>query len=343
MNAAIAAGAGHPWYIVSLFAFIKAAVILFVLLTFAGYAVWVERRVLARMQHRIGPNRAGWFGILQPAADVFKLLTKEESLPPFVDKKLFLAAPLIIMLSTFLTVAFIPFGASDWLVVSNANVGVLMFLGLSSLGVYSIVLAGWGSNSKYAVLGGLRATAQMISYELSMSMSALAVVMMAGTLNLREIVFAQTKIWFLIPQFLGFVIFIISIFAESRRTPFDLPEAENELVAGFHTEYSSMKFALFYLGEYIGMLVLSCIATVFYLGGWLGPGPEWLGPLWFFVKVVTIVFVFIWVRATFPRFRYDHLMELGWKWLIPLSVLNIIITALLALALRQNLVPTAGY
>jgi NADH-quinone oxidoreductase subunit H len=321
-----------PWYYIALIAFAKAAIIMFVLLTFAGYAVWIERRVLARLQHRVGPNRAGPFGFLQPAADVFKLLTKEESIPPFVDKVLFLAAPALIMITTMITFAIVPFGSSDWLVVSDANIGILVFLALSSLGVYSIVLAGWSSNSKYAVIGGLRATAQMISYELSMSMSVLAIVMMTGTLNLREIVHAQDRVWFIVPQILGFMIFMISIFAESRRVPFDLPEAENELVAGFHTEYSSMKFALFFLGEYVGMLLLSCIAVILYLGGWKGPGPAFLDPLWMLLKVSAIVFVFIWVRATFPRFRYDHLMELGWKWLMPLSILNLIITAVLSLA-----------
>jgi NADH-quinone oxidoreductase subunit H len=333
----------EPWYLVAFVAAIKAGFVLFVLLTFAGYAVWIERRVLARLQGRIGPNRAGFFGILQPAADVFKLLTKEESAPPFADKLLFLIAPALIMITSISTFAVIPFGRSDWLVVADSSVGILVVLALSSIGVYSIVLAGWASNSKYAVLGGLRATAQMISYELSMSLAILGVVMMAGTLNLREIVEAQSRVWFIIPQILGFFVFIVAIFAESRRSPFDLPEAENEIVAGFHTEYSSMKFALFFLGEYVGVLVLSSVAAVLYLGGWKGPGPEWLDPLWMVVKILGLFFIFIWARATLPRFRYDHLMELGWKWLIPLGILNLIITALLGLAFGRYIAPEAVY
>lgn len=324
--------------IVALIALIKTAVMLFVVLTIAAYAVFAERRLLALMQQRIGPNRAGPFGILQPLADVLKLFTKEETWPPFVNKPVFLAAPALIMITTMLTFAVIPFGPNDWLVISNANVGVLLFLALSSLGVYAIVLGGYSSNSKYAVLGGLRGAAQMVSYELAMGMSAMAVVMLAGSFNLSDIVRAQQPAWFILINPLGFVIFVIAVFAESRRIPFDLPEAENELVSGYHTEYSSMKFALFFLGEYVGVMLLSAIITVFYLGGWAGP---FLPPvIWMFAKIFALMFVFIWVRGTLPRFRYDHLMDLGWKWLIPLSFANIIITALLALSF-PNLVPHA--
>jgi NADH-quinone oxidoreductase subunit H len=321
---------------------IKGAVIMGVIFNITGYIVWWERKVIARLQHRVGPNRAGPFGLLQPIADVLKLLFKEDSSPPFVDRFLFIAAPAIITIMGLLGLGLIPFGdvsQSHWYAVINSNVGILLFLAFSSLGVYSIVLAGWSSNSKYALIGGLRATAQMISYELSMSMSVLAVVMMAGTLNLNDIVKSQNNIWFVILQPLGFVVFLVSIIAESRRTPFDLPEAENELVAGFHTEYSSMKFALFFLGEYIGILMLSAVLSILYLGGWHGPGPD--GPWWLFIKIFILLFFFIWIRATYPRFRYDHLMELGWKYLIPLSVLNLIITAVIVLA-KPDLVPVAG-
>jgi NADH-quinone oxidoreductase subunit H len=326
------------WQFIVLSTVIKGGIVLFTLLTLAGYAVFAERKVIARLQHRIGPNRAGPFGLLQPLADVLKLLTKEDSCPPFVDKWLFIAAPAIVTITGLLGFAIIPLGDHPWLVVADLNLGILFFLALSSLGVYSIVFAGWSSNSKYAVLGGLRATAQMVSYELSMGMALLGVVMMAGSFNLSEIVRAQNPLWFLFLQPIGFFVFLVSIFAESRRTPFDLPEAENEIVAGFHTEYSSMKFALFFLGEYVGVMLLSFVLAIAYLGGWSGP---WFpGPWWLFLKVGVLIFFFIWIRATFPRFRYDHLMEIGWRYLLPLSVLNIIITAVLALALPE-LVPNA--
>lgn len=329
----------YPLYLQAIIAIVKGAVLLFVLLTLAAYAVFAERRILAFMQGRVGPNRAGPFGFLQPLADVFKLLTKEEANPPFADKWLYYAAPAIITITSMLTFAVIPFGPSDWFIITDLNVGLLFFLALSSLGVYSIVLAGWSSNSKYAALGGLRATAQMISYELPMSLALVGVVLAAGTFSLREIVCAQSGLWFIVIQPVGFSVFLIAAVAESRRTPFDLPEAENEIVAGFHTEYSSMKFALFFLGEYVSIMLLSCIIAVVYLGGWHGP---WLPPpLWMLIKVGALVFFFIWIRATFPRLRYDHLMELGWKWLLPLAIANVVITAALLLAFPK-LVQGAG-
>jgi NADH-quinone oxidoreductase subunit H len=334
-----------PWQ-QALVTAIKGVVIMSFIFGITGYIVLLERRVLARLQHRVGPNRARlWIGKfkvpfinLHPIADVLKLLTKEDSMPLFANKVLFVMAPMIITITGLLGLGLIPYGNPDmnhWFALSDSNLGVLVFLALSSMAVYSIVLAGWSSNSKYAVIGGLRGTAQMISYELSMSMSLLAVVAMAGTMNLNDIVKAQGPLWFLALQPLGFFIFLISAVAESRRTPFDLPEAENELVAGFHTEYSSMKFALFFLGEYIGVLMLSAIIAILYLGGWQGPGPEWLGPLWLILKVVALLFFFIWIRATYPRFRYDHLMELGWKVLIPLSLLNLVITIIIILVAPQ--------
>lgn len=333
----------NPW-LLALATAIKGGVIMFAIFSAAGYIVLWERKVIAWLQHRVGPNRAGPFGFLQPLADVLKLFTKEDSLPPFVDKFLFIAAPLIIAITGLLGLGLIPWGntlRSTWFAVIDSNVGVLLFLAFSSLGVYSIVLAGWSSNSKYAMIGGLRATAQMISYELSMSMSVLAVVMLVGSLNLNRIVLAQTPAWFIVLQPLGFIVFMISIIAESRRTPFDLPEAENELVAGFHTEYSSMKFALFFLGEYIGVIMLSAIMAILYLGGWRGPWVDVypiLGPVYLLLKIFVLMFFFIWIRATYPRYRYDHLMNLGWKYLIPLSLLNLVLTAVLVLALPE-LVP----
>ncbi len=319
-----------PWQIAALATLIKGAIVLFVLLTFAGYAVYIERKIIARLQHRVGPNRAGPFGLLQPLADVLKLLTKEESFPPFVNKVLFILAPAIITVTGLLGFAIIPFGNHPWLVIADLNLGLLLFLALSSLGVYSIVLGGWSSNSKYAVLGGLRASAQMISYELSMAMSLLGVVLMAGSFQLSQIAQAQSGIWYAFLQPIGFLVFLTAMVAESRRTPFDIPEAENEIVAGFHTEYSSMKFALFFLGEYMGIVLLSFIISIAYLGAWSGPFAS--GPWWLFLKVAFFVFFFIWIRATLPRLRYDHLMELGWKYLLPLSILNLLLTALLCLA-----------
>ncbi len=339
MTDTLALASAQPFWMDLGIAVIKAVVLMSVLLGITGWLVLLERKVIAWLQGRPGPNRAGPLGLLQPLADVLKLLTKEESFPPFVDKFLFMLAPAIVSITAMLSFAIVPFAASDtWGVIANLNLGVMFFLALSSLGVYSIVLAGWSSNSKYAVIGGLRATAQMISYELSMSMALLAVVMMAGTLNFKEIVEAQNPLWFIVLQPLGFVIFLISVIAESRRTPFDLPEAENEIVAGFHTEYSSMKFALFFLGEYIGVTLLCAIVATVYLGGYSGPFLP--GPLWMVLKIAALFFFFIWIRATYPRFRYDHLMELGWKWLIPLSVLNLILTAALCLSF-PNLVPHA--
>ncbi len=326
------------WYQL-LIAVIKASVLMGALLGVTGWLVLAERKIIAWLQGRPGPNRAGPMGLLQPVADVLKLLTKEESIPPFVNKILFIAAPAIITITAMVSYAIIPWGPNPvWGAIANLNLGVLLFLALSSLGVYSIVLAGWSSNSKYAVLGGLRATAQMISYELSMSMALLAAVMMAGSLNFKEIVEAQRPFWFILLQPLGFFIFFVSSIAEARRTPFDLPEAENELVAGFHTEYSAMKFALFFLGEYMGVILLSGIMAAVYLGGYQGPFLP--GPVWMILKIAVLFFVFVWIRATYPRFRYDHLMQIGWKWLIPLAVLNLIITAVLCLTF-PNLVPHA--
>lgn len=319
-------------------AIVQGVIVMTILLGLTGWIVLAERKVIAWLQWRSGPNRAGPLGLLHPLADVLKLLTKEESHPPFVDKFLFVLAPMIISITTLLSFAVVPIWDSKYFVISDLNVGVLLILAMSSLGVYSIVLAGWSSNSKYAILGGLRATAQMISYELALSIAALGVVLQAGSLNLTDIVRAQDPFWFVLLQPLGFVVFFIAMIAEARRTPFDLPEAENEIIAGFHTEYSSMKFALFFLGEYIGMTLLSFLISVFYLGGWYGPIAS--GPWWLIGKALFFMFIFIWIRATLPRFRYDHLMEFGWRFLIPLAVLNLVLTAILTLAF-PGLVPNA--
>jgi NADH-quinone oxidoreductase subunit H len=308
----------------------KIAVIYLVVLTAAAYLVLAERRVLAWIQDRKGPNRVGWEGTLQPLADLIKMVTKEDLRPAAADRWLFLLAPAMAAIPAILTIAVIPFGAPVEIfghrvsmVVSDLNVGVLFFLALSSVAVYGIALGGWASNSKYALIGGVRGLAQLISYELSMGLSLVPVVMMAGSFRMREIVEAQT-VPYIVFQPVAFLIFLVSITAECRRIPFDLPEAESELVAGFHTEYSGLRFGLFFVGEYINMIVLGGVAATFFLGGWRGPLLP--PPLWFGIKVLFFVFLFIWVRGTFPRLRYDQLMHLGWKFLTPLALLNILVT-----------------
>lgn len=317
---------------------IKLALILFITLTLAAYMVLAERKILARIQNRYGPNRAGPYGLLQPLADVIKMITKEDIVPANADKTIFLAAPVVVAGTVLLSFAIVPFGAPIEISgnalpmpVIDLNVGVLYFLALSSLNVYGIALAGWSSGSKYSLLGGIRGSAQMISYELSMGLSIVPAVMLAGSFNLSDIIAAQRHIPFVVYSPLGFLIFLISIAAESKRIPFDLPEAENELVAGYHTEYSGMRFGLFYIGEYVNIIVLSALSVTFFLGGWLGPGPTWLSFFWFFLKSAIIAFSFIWMRATLPRLRYDQLMHMGWKYLVPLSLLNVLLTGALAL------------
>jgi NADH-quinone oxidoreductase subunit H len=309
----------------------KIALIFFVVLTLAAYLVFAERKVLAWIQDRKGPNRVGPFGLLQPLADLIKLLTKEDFRPPQADKWLFYLAPAMAAIPAILTFAVIPFGAPAQLFgrevplqVADLNVGLLFFLALSSIAVYGVALGGWASNSKYALLGSIRGLAQLISYELSMGLSLVPTVMLAGSLRLSDIVAAQEGVWFIVYQPLAFVIFLISIAAECKRIPFDLPEAEGELVAGFHTEYSGMRFGLFFVGEYINIIVLGGLATTFFLGGWQGP---LLPPfVWFSAKTLAFAFFFIWMRGTLPRLRYDQLMHLGWKVLTPLALLNILAT-----------------
>ncbi|NLN74687.1 MAG: NADH-quinone oxidoreductase subunit NuoH [Armatimonadetes bacterium] len=292
--------------------------------------IWIERRLLAQFQDRLGPNRVGPLGLFQPIADIIKLFMKEDWMPPFADKLIFVIAPGIIVVTVLLAFAVVPI--TPFIKVSDANVGLLFFLGMASMGVYGIVLAGWASNSKYSLIGGTRAAAQMLSYELPMGLAVVSVVMLAGSLRLSDIVNAQPRLWFCVLQPLGFVIFTIAGIAEARRTPFDLPEADSELIAGYHTEYSSMKFALFFMGEYLDIILVSAMVTVLYLGGWHGP---LLPPaLWFIIKMFAVIFLFVWVRAVLPRYRYDQLMTLGWKILLPLSIVNLVATGAVMLVMR---------
>ena len=379
---------------------IKAAVVLAVLLTTLAYLQWVERKVIAHVQVRPGPYRVGPHGLLQPVADIVKLLTKEDLLPPYVNKPLYLLAPFLAISMALLSISVIPFGpeikvgpVTTWMQLTDLNIGVLFILAVSSMGVYGIALAGWASNNKYALIGGLRSSAQMISYELPMSLAIAAPLLISNTLSLRELVMSQAGgifHWNILhgpfPQIISFIIFMIAAFAETNRVPFDLPEAENELVAGFHTEYSSMKFASFFMAEYANMITVSAMATLLFLGGWMAPWPvawganlvptvifavagvtalyhganparkrdkltlpvfgiifliiagvfllpivqSWLLPLfWFAAKTGAILFLFMWVRATLPRFRYDQLMGFTWKFLFPVAMLNMLVTSFL--------------
>jgi NADH-quinone oxidoreductase subunit H len=314
----------------TLYYIIVVFVVLMVPLNLAAVLIWLERRLLALWQDRYGPNRVGPFGLLQSVADMVKIFFKEDWVPPFADKVVFVLAPAIIVVTVLLTFAVIPFAPS--FVVANLNIGVLFFLGLSSLGVYSVVLAGWSSDNKYALLGGLRASAQMLSYEVFMGLAMMGTVLMAGSFNLQDIVEAQRHVWFVIPQFLGFVLFFIAGIAETRRLPFDLPEAESELVAGFHSEYSGMKFGMFFVGEYMGVILISCMITLLYLGGWLGP---WFpAGVWFSIKVFLLICFFILMRAALPRPRFDQLMTWGWKIMLPLALANLMVTGALVLVFK---------
>jgi NADH-quinone oxidoreductase subunit H len=344
---------------------IKILVITHVLLGAVAYTVWLERKLIGRIQNRWGPTRVGPFGLLQPIADGLKFIVKEDLLPPGVNKPLFLLAPLLAVALGLTSLAVIPFGETITIFgvpialqiagfvhsdgsIFDPNVGVLIILGVTSIGVYGIALAGWSSNSKYSLLGSLRASAQMVSYELSLGLSLVGVIMMAGSLSLREIVNQQGGgiwNWNVISglQIVGFLIYLTAAFAETNRIPFDLPEAETELVAGYHTEYSAMKFAMFFMAEYANMFTAASIATLLFFGGWHSPfaGISWIPSLplpplvqafvpvfWFAVKILFFIFLYIWIRATLPRFRYDQLMAFGWKFLLPLAIANIIVTSL---------------
>jgi NADH-quinone oxidoreductase subunit H len=298
------------------------------LLTVAPGLIWLERRLLALWQDRYGPNRVGPFGLLQSLADAIKLITKEDWIPPFADKAVFIIAPAVIVVTALVSFAFVP--VAPGIHATDMNVGLLFLLGLSSLGVYSVALGGWASHSKYSLLGGLRAAGQMISYEVFMGLSMMGVVMLAGSFNLREIVEAQRDMWYVVPQFLGFVLFFIAGIAETRRLPFDLAEAEGELIAGFHSEYSSMKFGMFFLGEYVGITLISALSVILFFGGWNGP---LLPPIvWFALKTLAFLCIFILLRAGIPRPRYDQLMAFGWKIMLPLALLNLMVTAAVVLA-----------
>ncbi len=328
-----------PWILGLAILLVKLAVILVMLLLSAGYIVLVERKLLGRLQVRYGPNRAGPFGLLQPIADIVKMLTKEDVVPSEADRPVFLLAPAVTAASALLIFAVVPMGEPVALsgkqiplVISDLNVGLLYVFALTSLGVYGVALGGWSSSSKFGLLGGVRGTAQMISYELSMGLSVVPVVMLADSFSLVGIIDAQARYPFALVQPLAFVIFFISAAAEIKRIPFDLPEGESELVAGYHVEYSGMRFGLFFLGEYVTMIVLGALVAILFWGGWRGPI---LPPIvWFLLKVAIVVFVMIWMRGTLPRLRYDQLMSLGWLVLLPLALLNIVVTGAVMLAMR---------
>ena len=324
-------------------------VVMNLLVLSSAFMVWMERKVCAYIQDRVGPNRVGYEGALQPFADVLKLLFKEELRPKAADAFIFAIAPILSTVAALAAFSVVPFGTETTLFgllseplrleVTDVNVAVLVVFAITSMGVYGIVLAGWSSNSKYSLLGGLRSSAQMISYELSYGLALASVVMLAGTLSLREIVLNQSGYWFqFIPRWyiflqpVGFLIFLTAGVAETNRAPFDFPEAEQELVAGYHTEYSSMSFGLFFLAEYVNMVTVSAVATSLFLGGWLGPLlPDWLGWIWFMIKVLALLFFYVWMRWTLPRYRYDQVMEFGWKWLLPAAIINLVATAALVI------------
>ncbi|WP_245901662.1 NADH-quinone oxidoreductase subunit NuoH [Chitinophaga ginsengisoli] len=306
--------------------------VLFVFLNIAAGLIWVERRLLALWQDRLGPNRAGPLGLFIVLADTLKLFFKEDWIPPFADKWVFILAPAIVVASVLMGIAIIPFAPG--IVVADLNVGLMFFLAMSSLGVYSIVLGGWASNNKYSLLGALRGASQMIAYEVFMGLSLMGVVMLSKSFNLTNIVAAQQHLWFVVTQPVGFVVFFIAGLAETHRLPFDIPEAESELIAGFHSEYSGMKFGMFFIGEYLGISLISAMTVTLFFGGWLGPA--FLPPVvWFFLKTFFFIGVFILMRASLPRPRYDQLMAYGWKLLLPLVLLNLLVTGAIALWLKS--------
>ena len=307
----------------------------------AAYLTYAERKIIGHMQVRLGPMRTGWHGILQPIADGLKLFFKEDIIPTQADKPVFILAPFMALIPAFAGFVIVPFGPEITLFgktfplyVTNLNIGVLFILALSGVGVYGILMAGWASNSKYSLLGGLRSAAQLISYEMAMGLAIVSVVLWSGSLSLVSIVNAQSHFWFILVQPVAFFIFVVSMLAETNRAPFDLPEAETELVSGFHTEYSGMRFAFFFMAEYANMVIVSIMATVLFLGGWQAPFGflSFVPPvLWFLIKVYFLLFIFIWVRATLPRYRFDQLMHLGWKVFLPIGLVNVLVTALILL------------
>jgi NADH-quinone oxidoreductase subunit H len=341
-------------------AVIKIVLVVFIMLTGVAYTTLLERKVVARIQNRWGPTRVGPFGLLQPLADGVKFILKEDLVPTSVHKGLYILAPMLALAMSLISIAIIPFGQSITIRgveiplqitgigqgngLSDINIGLLIILGATSIGVYGVALAGWSSNSKYSLLGSLRASAQMISYELALGLSLVGILLLAGTLSLRGIVDQQIQgtrwlgflpHWYIIPQFIAFFIYLMAAYAETNRIPFDLPEAETELVAGYHTEYSAMKFAMFFMAEYLNMFTVGCVATLLFFGGWHGPAVPGAPPIvqallpvfYFAVKVFFFIFLYVWIRGTLPRFRYDQLMAFGWKFLLPLAIANIIVTS----------------
>ncbi len=296
--------------------------------------IWLERRMLALWQDRYGPNRAGPFGLLIVLADTLKLFFKEDWIPPFADRKVFVIAPAIVMISALMGFVIIPFAPG--FMVSDINIGILFFLAASSMGAYSIILGGWASNNKYALLGAMRGAAQMISYEVFMGLSIMGVVLLSGSFSLQTIVESQAEMWYVVPQFAGFVIFLIAGIAETHRLPFDIPESESEIIAGFHSEYSGMKFGMFFVGEYVGIILISSLTVALYFGGWLGP--DFLPPVvWFILKTFVFITLFILLRASLPRPRYDQLMDFGWKILLPITIINLMVTAAVVLYMKEGL------
>jgi NADH-quinone oxidoreductase subunit H len=323
---------GEPWWI----SLIKAAVIVNLVMAAFAYTTWLERKLLARLQNRYGPNRAGPFGLLQPIADLIKLIRKESFFPSGAIDAPYIIAPVVSMFTALAAFAVIPFGAG-WQIwhyhvngaVANVSIGLILIFALGSVGVYGAIVGGWASESKYSLLGSMRTCAQLVSYEVSLALSVLGVVLMGQSLNLIDIVNKQgATIWFIVPQFVGFLVFFAGMIAETARPPFDLPEADTELVAGYHTEYSGMRWGLFQTAEYVNLITLSALAVTLFFGGWHGPWAP-LGPLWFFIKLFLFVAVAIWIRASVPRLRYDQLMRFGWKILLPVATLNALVTALL--------------
>jgi NADH-quinone oxidoreductase subunit H len=323
---------------------IKSVVIILIILGGFAYLTLFERRVLARIQVRIGPNRAGPWGLLQPVADGIKLIFNEELIPAKADRVLFILAPVITVVPALIILAVVPLGPNLTLfgkeyslgLASNVNVGVLYILAVASIAIYGIIIAGWASANKYALMGGIRSSAQMVSYELALGLSILGPILLANSMSLDDIVAGQRGLWYIVLQPVGFVIFLLAVIAEVNRAPFDLPEAEQELTAGYHVEYSGMKFALFFMAEYGKMIAVAFIGATLYLGGYQGPFIEaapWLGPIYLFIKVLVFLFLMVWLRATLPRFRYDRLMAFGWKILLPLALVNVVVTAVLIVVL----------
>ncbi len=327
----------EPWWI----SLVKGFVIINIVLLFFAYLTWVERKVIGRMQRRYGPNRAGPFGLLQPIADLVKLIRKESFVPTAGIDVLYIGAPVLSAFTALLAFSVIPFGPGwevlDYQIngyVANVSISLILIFALGSVGIYGFIVGGWASESKYSLLGSMRTCAQLVSYEVSLALSVLGVVVLAQSLSLVDIVATQgDNWWYIIPQAVGFVVFVIAGTAETNRAPFDLPEAETELVAGYHTEYSGMRWGLFQMAEYVNLILLSALATTLFLGGWHGPWDDWFGPVWFLLKVAVMLFVFIWLRTTLPRLRYDQLMRFGWKVLLPVATANAVITAAVVLAI----------